>query len=186
MRDPTVNAAGAGEAKRVKDAIESACVGLHWKLISDRRWVDSRWSGKSPKDEREEGFHNAVEIAQKIINDPTCDDLLNKHARVPGARPMIIAALEIARPRPRKKGEVREQMNSLRNEWIAEAVALTCRDGAFLPTRNRDAKKENRRESGCSIIAKALRQLGVKPSSEKSVAKIWADHGQAYRYLLPR
>jgi hypothetical protein len=99
---------------------------------------------------------------------------------------MITAALQLARPRPRKKGEVREQMNTLRNQWIAEAVASTCRDGAFSPTRNRDAKKENRRESGCSIIAKALRQLGVKPSSEKSVAKIWADHGQAYHYLLSR
>jgi hypothetical protein len=186
MRDPAVNAASAGEAQRVKDAIESARVRLYWTLISDRRWADSRWSGKSPKDEWEEAFHDAVEIAQNIINDPACDDLLHRHARVPGARPMITAALQLARPRPRKKGEVREQMNALRNEWIAEAVALTCRDGAFSPTRNRDAKKENRRESGCSIIAKALRQLGVKPSSEKSVATIWADHGQAYHYLLSR
>jgi hypothetical protein len=49
MRDPAVNAASAGEAQRVKDAIESARVRLYWTLISDRRWADSRWSGKSPK-----------------------------------------------------------------------------------------------------------------------------------------
>jgi hypothetical protein len=185
MRDPTVDAAASAEAKRVKGAIKSVREHLCWTLVSEQRWADSRWSGKSPKEEWEQGFRDAVELARKIINDPDCDSLLHKHAGDLGARQMISAALEIARPHPRKKGEVREQMNVLRNEWIAEVVALTCRDGAFSPTRNRDAKKEDRKESGCSIVAKALRLLGVKPFSEKSVADIWAKHGQAYHYLLP-
>jgi hypothetical protein len=186
MRDPVVNAAAAAEAKRVNDAIEIARTRLYWTLVSDRRWADSRWSGQGPKDDWEQSFRAAVEVARKIINDPACDNLLRKYAGVPGAREAIIAALQRARTRPRKKGELREQTNALRDQWIAEAVALTCRDGTFSPTRNKDAKAtRDRKESGCSIVAEALRRLGLK-LAEKSVADIWAEHGQAYHHLLPR
>jgi hypothetical protein len=175
--------------KRVRDekAIETARTRLYWTLVSDRRWADSRWSGQDPKDDWKEGFHAAVEVARQIINDPACDSLLHKHAGVPNAaREAIIAALERARPRPRKKGELREQMNAIRNQVIAENVALICKDFEYLPTRNKDPKDtRNRRESGCSIVAEALRQLRLKPG-EKGVADIWAEHGQAYHHLLPR
>jgi hypothetical protein len=85
------------------------------------------------------------------------------------------------------KGELREQMNTLRNQWIAETVAWTCRDGTFSPTRNKDPKatREVRKESGCSIVAEALQGLGLK-LGETSVATIWAKHGQAYHHLLHR
>jgi hypothetical protein len=166
--------------ERDERAIETARTRLYWTLVSDRRWADSRWSGQDPKDDWKEGFHAPVEVARQIINDPACDSLLHKHAGVPNARKAIIAALERARPRPRKKGELREQMR------IAENVALICKDFEYLPTRNKDPKDtRNRRESGCSIVAEALRRLGLKPG-EKGVADIWAEHGQAYHYLLPR
>jgi hypothetical protein len=179
MRDPTVNATAAAEAKRVSDAIEFAKEHLYWTLVSDRRSADSRWSGQSPKVEWERGFHDALKIAREKENDP-----------------VIAAALEQACQRPREKGVLREQTNALRNQYIAEAVALTCRDGTISPTRNKDAKG-NRRESGCSIVAEALRQLRLELGEEASrpfglklretsVADIWAKHGQAYHHLLPR
>jgi hypothetical protein len=95
MRSPSPT-----EEDRVRDAVEAARNRLYWVLVYDRRWEDSRWSGQSPKDEWEKGFYPAIEIARQIINDPACDSLLHKHARVPGARKPIIAALERARPRP--------------------------------------------------------------------------------------
>jgi hypothetical protein len=193
MRDPTTTATAA-EKVRVRDAIEKAKVRLYWALVSDRRWTDSRWGGQDPKDEWKTGFNAAIEVARQIINDPACESLLHKHAGVPGARELIAAALSRACPRARKKGELRELMNVLRDQRIAEAVALTCKDDAFSPTRQRDAKATSRRrESGASIVVEALRQLAtdhprarLKKLSEKSVNDIWAEHQQAYRHLLPR
>jgi hypothetical protein len=146
------------------------------------------------EDEWKTGFNAAIEVARQIINDPACESLLHKHAGVPGARELIAAALSRACPRARKKGELRELMNVLRDQRIAEAVALTCKDDAFSPTRQRDAKATSRRrESGASIVVEALRQLAtdhprarLKKLSEKSVNDIWAEHQQAYRHLLPR
>jgi hypothetical protein len=182
MRDPTVNAAAA-EAKRVKDAIETARVRLYWTVVSDRRWADSRWSGQDPKDDWEQSFRDVVEVARKIINDPACDSLLRKHAPVPRAREAITAVLERARPRPRKKGELREQMNSLRDQRIAEVVALTCKDG-FYVSRGSATKDRERRESACSIVAQALRELGFKRLGEKRVKAIWDKHKKTYSRLL--
>jgi hypothetical protein len=145
MRDPTVNATAAAEAKRVSDAVEFAKEHLYWTLVSERRWADSRWSGQNPKVEWEQGFYDAVEAAWKKINDP-----------------VITAALKRGCPRSRKKGELREQMNALRNQWIAEMVALTCRDGTFSPTRNKDPKATRpRRESGWPAPGSEDTELGV-------------------------
>jgi hypothetical protein len=182
MRDPTV----PSEATRVHDAVEAARNHLYWRLKSPWRWIDSRWSGQSPRKEREKGFYAAIEAVRQIINDPACDSLISKHA-YPGARAAITTALGRARLQPPKKGEWRKQDNALRNQWIAEIVALTCRDGTFSPTRNKDPKAaRNRRESGCSVVAQALRELGFKNLGEARVAAIWAKHKQTYRHLLPR
>lgn len=182
MRDPTVNANAAAEAKRVSDAIESARQQLYWTLVSDLRWADSRWSGQDPRVEWEQGFYDAVKVARNIINDPACDSLLRKHAVVPGGREIITAALERACPRPRKKGELREQINSLRDQRIAEMVAATC-NKRFHAKRGSATKDHERRESACSIVAQALRKLGFK-LSEKRVEAIWDKHKKTYSRLL--
>jgi hypothetical protein len=184
MRDPAVNAAAA-EARRAKDAIETARQRLYWTLLSVRRWADSRWSGQDPRDDWEEGFRHAVAVARQIINDPASDRLLRKYAPfvpVSEARKAIIAALERARTRPRKKGELREQMNALRDQWIAEAVALTCKDG-FYVHRGSATKDRERRESACSIVAKALRDLGFRRLSEERVEAIWDKYKETYSHL---
>jgi len=179
MRDPAI----PSEAKRVRDAIETARVRLYWTLVSDRRWADSRWSGQDPRKEWEQGFHDAVAVARKIINDPACDSVLRKHAPFPGALEIITAALERARPRPRKKGELRKQMNTLRDQWIAEMVALTSKNG-FYVHRGSATKDRGRRESACSIVAQALRELGFKKLSEERVEAIWDKHKKTFSRLL--
>ena len=166
MRDATVNAPAAAEEKRVRDAIETARVRLYWTLVWDRRWEDSRWSGQSPEVEWEKGFYDALKIAGEKINDP-----------------VITAALERARPRPRKKGELRKQMNALRDQQIAEVVALTCKDGFYIH-RGSATKDHERRESACSIVAEALRQLGLKRLGERRIEAIWDKHKKAYNHLL--
>jgi hypothetical protein len=186
MRDPTVNAA---EEKRVQDAIEAAREHLYWVLVWKRRWKYSRWSGQDPKDDWENSFRDWIEVQIKIINDPAYDSLLRKYyADGPNAREANIAMLKRARTLPRKKGVLREQTNALRNQYIAGAVALTCRDGTFPPTRNKNPKTKatrNRKESGCSIVAKALSQLKIT-MNENSVTNIWTKHKHLYRYLWPR
>ena len=99
-----------------------------------------------------------------------------------------------ARPQPQEKGKRREYINEFRDKQIAGEVFLTCKDGAFLPDRQKDPKPTSRRsETGCSIVAEALQQLardypksGVKSLGEGSVRSIWYKHKRAYRHLLPR
>jgi hypothetical protein len=189
MRSPTPT-----EKDRTKEAIEKAKERLYWALVSEQRWEDSRWSGTDPKDDWEKSFYAAIKIVLRILNDPACDSLIYKHAHFPGAREGIIAALERARPQPQKKGKRREYINVFRDQRIAEEVFLTCKDGTFLPDRQKDPKPTSRRsDTGSSIVAEALQQLardypksGLKNLSEGSVRGIWYKHKRAYRHLLPR
>jgi hypothetical protein len=185
MRSPSPT-----EEDRVRDAVEAARNHLYWNLVWDGRWKYSRWSGQDPKDDWENSFRDWIEVQLKIVSDPAYDSLLRKYyyADIPNVRKTNIAMLKRTRTRPRKKGVLREQMNVLRNQYIAGAVALTCRDGTFSPTRNKNPKDKatgNRKESGCSIVAKALSQLRIA-MSENSVTNIWIKHKHLYHYLLPR
>jgi hypothetical protein len=60
-------------------------------------------------------------------------------------------------------------------------VATTCMLLGLNPTRN---PGHHGQECGCSIVAKALRQLGMKKPNEKGVAAIWAKHKDTLRRLL--
>ena len=157
MRDPTVRATAAAEEER---AVETAKEHLYWNLKGCWRWEDSRWSGQSPKDEREQEYRYAMEAVRKKINqvpDPVERKYLTTwHERVP------------SRPRLQEKGVLREQTNALRNPYIADTVALVRRKHGF------NVKQ------ACSAVAKALRELDLAPRSEKSVVTIW----NKYRRLL--
>ena len=95
------------------------------------------------------------------------------------ARDAIISALRRGRPGPRGVGH---PPNSLRDRWIASTVAVVCMDAQFASTRN---SATDTRACGCSIVAKALGELGIK-LSEKRVRDIWDKHARTYDRLLRR
>src|SRR5262245_55625012 len=111
MRDLAVKDAAAAAA------VETAKQHLCWTLVSKRRWADSRWSGQSPEAEREQEFRYAMGGVRKKIESGVPD---------PEERKYLTTWLERAhqRPRPQKKGVLREQTNALRNLYIADTVAL--------------------------------------------------------------
>jgi len=160
MRDPTVRATAAAEEKR-SAAVEAAKTHLYWNLKGPWQWEDSRWSGKSPKDDREQEFRYAMGEARKKIIDEVPD---------PRARKYFTTWLERvpSRPRPQKKGQLREQTNALRNLYIADTLALVRRNYGL------NVKQ------ACSCVARALFELKLKPWSEKSVVTIWNKHRRRY------
>jgi hypothetical protein len=86
---------------------------------------------------------------------------------LPSPWPGLIFELLHLNPPPaaRKRGR---NVDRERNHFIIVAIKLTVRRG-FPATRNRAAKNST---SACSIVAKALSQLGVN-LTERSVERIW-------------
>jgi hypothetical protein len=148
--------------KRLKAAFKTARNLLHWLTVDI-----SRWTGRAPDDPKAE-FHDAVEMMASILNDPAVDNLLGGHAR--NAREYFLPALRQGRPPLRKKRG--RCADSLRDRWIAEAVAMVCQYHGFLPNRS-PATDSN--ECGSSIVANVLTELGIK-LSEKSVGRIFGKY----------
>jgi hypothetical protein len=120
------------------------------------------WSDPDPRD----AFRSAVGAIDSILNDPNADSFLG--ALAPIVRKVIIPALKQGLPpKQLRRGQ---PTNSFRDRLIAETVEQICRRG-FSPTRNEASDQE----CGCSIVAEALGQLGIR-LKEKSVARIWAKH----------
>src|SRR5262249_55566876 len=152
---------------------------LYWNLLGPWRWKDSRWSGQSPKDEREQEFRYAMGTMRKIINDPKCNSLLRKHVPyvpVSVARKYLTTWIERvpSHPHPQKKGVLRKQTNVLRNLYIADTLALVQRKHGLNVTR------------ACKCVADALFDLKLPPWSKKSVETIWGKHRHRYPDLLRR
>ena len=151
--------------KRLKAAFKTARNRLHWLTVDI-----SRWTGRAPDDPKAE-FRDAVEMMASIVNDPAVDNLLGGHARI--AREYFLSVLRQGRP-PLSKKRGRRRADSLRDRWIAGTVMVVCQYHGFLPTRS-PATDPDTNECGCSIVAKALAELGIK-LSEKSVARIFGKH----------
>jgi hypothetical protein len=67
----------------------------------------------------------------------------------------------------RRKNEVRDQTLAMVVDFIVEAYGIN-------PTRQPESK-HRRQESACSIVARALDDLGVRPRvSEDTLRKVWA------------
>jgi hypothetical protein len=77
--------------------------------------------------------------------------------------------VEVLRKAFRKRGQD-PYANIDRDFAIATAVRLVAELGGFKPTRNPATEEW---ESGCSIVAKALGDLGVRRMSERNVEAIW-------------
>jgi hypothetical protein len=62
-----------------------------------------------------------------------------------------------------------------RDLWITFNVNQIVRLFGFAPTRNAESRRKGREESACSIVATALRKLGVH-LSERTIEDMWAMH----------
>lgn len=61
----------------------------------------------------------------------------------------------------------------LRDRWVARAVLSVAERCGLSPTRSVATADLQRRQSACSIVAKALSKPGGKKVSERTVQKIW-------------
>jgi hypothetical protein len=161
MRDPIA------EAQRKKEAIELAV--SHLLPLAEPGSKIGRlinWNDRSENDPRDE-FHAAVEFIDALLNDADADAFLGSFA--PIVRGSVIPALRRGRP-PKKKGQ---HPAPLRGRWIAAVVGTVCRQYGFSPTHN----PANDNPCGCSIVAAALEQLGIR-ASEEHVRKLWIEYCQ--------
>jgi hypothetical protein len=91
------------------------------------------------------------------------------------ARELVISRLrrDLAGAQPRHRG--RDPFaNMERDLCIVVAVGQTAQKFGFALTRNRATRDLEKRESACSIVAAALKRLGVEGISEDAVEKVWA------------
>src|SRR5262245_48789379 len=107
MRDPTVRATAAAEAKRVRDAIDYAKREL-WVMINQLYFED--------KNPAKTTHYQAVSLAASIVNQP---GKLGKIELPPDTRGKIILALKSSRPPLRPKQGRRKDRNTLRNKLTA-------------------------------------------------------------------
>jgi hypothetical protein len=100
--------------------------------------------------------HNRFAMAL-IKNDQRMPEYLRKH---------VCALLEKdMAPRGRGKPSFRR-----RDQCLRVAVFLVTRHG-FAPTRN--ALTSRNKQSGCSIVASVLKEIGVRSLSERSIVRIY-------------
>jgi hypothetical protein len=107
--------------------------------------------------------------AENMARDHAHDALLEtwKTGRLSQEWAIRIATLLIFNPLPVKRRRGR-QTNRDRNYFITAAIKAVIKLG-FDPTRNREGSST---ESACSIVAKALEQIGTS-LTEAAVEKIW-------------
>ncbi len=155
------------EAKRV--AVEEACKRLRPLADPARSWSIVNWNdqARSPKAE----FCAAVAFVDAILNNSAADDLLGSFKDL--ARKEVIPALWRGRPPTRQKRGQHPEAFLLRDRWIAAVVDHICGQFGLKPTRNETTTKDG---CGCSIVADALKILGIKRFGESHVAKIWRQH----------
>jgi|SRR5215472_18451417 len=192
MRDPTVNATAAAEAKRVRDAIDEA----RYSLFSMIRWL--HYDEKNPA---AAGYKYAVKLVVRALNTADGDKLIRKFEPAPDARDKIVSFLLQGRP-PRWSGRGR-RANTLRDQFIADIVDRIRLRGFDIhrgdATRDKDdPHKSSIRQSACSIVATAWRELedgkpqsrlergfaplragATKALSESSIERIWDESTRA-------
>jgi hypothetical protein len=169
MRDPTVNATVAAEAKRIRDAVDEG----RYYLFSMFRWL--RHDEKNPAAAR---YKYAISLLVRILNDPGADSLVRKYESAPDARGKILSALEQGRPPLRLKPGRRE--NTFRDLCIADIIE-NIRCLGFTPTRGDTAARRIRdyplkssiRQSACSIIAAAWRELDSEVRENRKPRRTW-------------
>jgi hypothetical protein len=160
----------AAEEKRVENALKEARAllrpltarGPSGAIIA---WHDSNAS-RDPRDE----YQGAVAFVDALLGDDkdeAANSFLGVHASL--VRSVILPALRCGRP-PQKQGR---RVGHLWDRWIAAVVATICRRYGFDPTRSPGSYHP----CGCSIIAKALGQLGI-PKKMTTVAGIWTKYGR--------
>jgi len=149
MRDPTVRATAAAEKKRVRDAIDVAKRDL-WFLIRQLHIVDEKYPVEA-------AYYSAVDLTARIFSLPGIDSFIRECASAPDARDKILSAFRQVEPSRRPVAGGREL--KLRHHGIADIIENTRRrlDGFDV---HRGPRKPNRtRESICSIVATAWREL---------------------------
>ena len=171
MRDPTVRATAAAEAKRVRDAIDAAKRDI-WFMIRRLHIDDEEYPVEA-------AYYSAVDLTARILSLPGADSLIRECASAPDARDKILSAFRQVEP-SRRSGAGRRELK-LRHRWIADIIEDTRRrlDGFDV---HRGPRKPNRtRESICSIVATAWCELadGVRESQEQMRTTLF-EQGFAY------
>jgi hypothetical protein len=178
-RTPQRGDSATNEEKRVKEeAIEEAKRKLRPLTATVRSWAIINVNDPDPRHSPKDEYHAAVGFIHCLLDpDPeksgdarqAADNFLGGFA--PIVRKFILPALRQGLPRKRQKGDPPDSL-LLRDRWIAAVVEHICRRYDFDATRN-EATKEAGRECGCSIVAEALKRLGIKRLGESQVATTW-------------
>ena len=160
------------ENARVKEAVAEARRRLARLTIGVVSWSE-------PPSNPDLEFRATVALFENILGTPVPNrdgtpapdpyaDLMGPLTSV--VRQVGLPALK--RLRPARRSRRGKPAQSDRDAVIMETIKQICRRYGFRPTRNRARTPGREKESGCSIVAKALNKLGIA-LTEKAVEAIW-------------
>jgi hypothetical protein len=155
--------ASTAEQKRVQDALDEARRLLAPLSKDIMSWTEQGAGTVDPAKE----LRHAIFLVECLAN----DNILDGHSLAELVRKAAIPILKRARPATGQEGW-RANSFALRDQVIAAAVDQIHRQYGFDPTRSPGHPPD--KECACSIVAKALKKLGIDRPGEKTIATdIW-------------
>jgi hypothetical protein len=166
-RIPGGGDSATNEEKRVEEAIEEAKTHLRPFTAAVRSWAIINFNDPDPRRSPKDEYYAAVGFIHCLLDpDEKCgdarqaaDNFLGVFA--PMTRKAILPALRRGLPPKRQKGDPPDSL-LLRDRWIAAVVEHICSRYGFNPTRNNATEGP----CGCSIVAEALKQLGINTNPQ--------------------
>jgi hypothetical protein len=155
------NRAAAEERKRAEKQREEDAIKEARSLLTGLFIIP--WSDPPTYDPKRE-LDAAVNFIDSLINDPVADHLPS----IVIARTVVLPILKRAQPPKQLHGRA-AVLNSSRDRLIAEVASTISKRYEFAEIGNR-ASWEKGRASGCTVVWKALRQLGAKLSKSRIAA----------------
>jgi hypothetical protein len=167
--------------RRVEEAIEEAKKLLKPLVAPTRSWAIVSWTDPEPRHSPKDEFYAAVGFIHCLLDpDPeksgedrqAADNFLGAFA--PIVREVILPALCKGLPAPQPTKGRPSGSFMLRDRRIVTVVEHIHQKYGFDRTRNpAEQEKDFPRPSACSIVAEALKKLGVERLKESHVNAIW-------------
>ena len=179
MRSPVARSAVTEDERKALEEAYKLLQRLAAPAVSS--WGIVSWNDPNPRHSPQHEFYAAVGFIHCLLDpDPeksgearqAANDFLG--ALAPTVREIILPALRKGLP-PQQPTKGRPTGSFvLRDRLIVSLIEHIHQEFGFDPTRNpAEKEKEFPRPSACSIVAEALKKLGVS-LSESQVATIWA------------
>jgi len=157
-----------------EEAIKTATYFLGRAIKDVTSWDEQGSDSGNP--ERE--LRHAIGLVECALSEDQPPNDIFQFCYLPRPSPFIELARKAAIPilkraRPAAGSKPGPRSLSWRDRLIIEAIRVVCAQHNLKPTRNAGSRDEEHDPSGCSVVAAALRRLGIELDEKTITDKIW-------------